>query len=45
MSGCVVVGIDGSAESDAALQWALEEARWRDSRLEIVHVWQPPDPG
>jgi nucleotide-binding universal stress UspA family protein len=42
MSGCVVVGTDGSPESDAALEWALAEARCRDSRLEIVHAWQPP---
>jgi nucleotide-binding universal stress UspA family protein len=36
------VGIDGSAGSGAALQWALDEARARGARLDIVHVWHYP---
>ncbi|MFN8222160.1 MAG: universal stress protein [Gaiellales bacterium] len=35
----VVVGVDGSAESLSALQFAAEEARLRDAQLEIVYVW------
>lgn len=40
--GTIVVGIDGSAGSDAALQWALAEARLRGSSLRVVHAYQPP---
>ena len=36
----VVVGIDISESSDAAAQWALEEARRRGVALTVVHVWQ-----
>lgn len=38
----VVVGIDGSKHSIAALEWAVEEARMRRARLRVVHAWQPP---
>ncbi len=38
----IVVGIDGSEESKAALRWAIEEARYRDATVEVVHVHQPP---
>ena len=38
--GTIVVGIDGSPGSDAALRWALDEARLRGSRLRAVHVYQ-----
>ncbi len=34
----IVVGFDGSAISLAALKWATEEARSRDSELWVVHV-------
>lgn len=34
----IVVGFDGSAVSLAALDWAAEEARTRDSELWVVHV-------
>ena len=37
-TGPVVVGIDGSEASLAALQRALREARWRDVDLHVVHV-------
>ena len=44
--GRVVVGVDGSAVSKAALAWALEEARVRHATLEVVIAWsyldQPP---
>jgi nucleotide-binding universal stress UspA family protein len=39
--GPVVVGIDGSAHSAAALRWAIAEARRRDAPLMAVHAWQP----
>jgi nucleotide-binding universal stress UspA family protein len=38
----VLVGVSGSTASLIALQWAAEEARHRQARLEVVLVWQPP---
>jgi nucleotide-binding universal stress UspA family protein len=38
--GTIVVGVDGSPGSDAALRWALDEARLRDSKLRVVHVYE-----
>jgi nucleotide-binding universal stress UspA family protein len=38
----VVVGVDGSRESRAALRFALEEARLRGARLRVVHAWLVP---
>ena len=38
----IVVGVDGSAGSDAALRWAAGEARLRGSSLRIVHVYHLP---
>jgi nucleotide-binding universal stress UspA family protein len=38
----IVVGVDGSAPSQAALEWALEEAVLRHARLEVVHAWSFP---
>ncbi|MCU1626669.1 MAG: UspA protein [Pseudonocardia sp.] len=35
----VVVGVEGSAESDAALGYAFEEANARGVRLVAVHAW------
>ena len=37
----VVVGIDGSAESLAALRWALKEATRREVPAEVVHCYLP----
>jgi nucleotide-binding universal stress UspA family protein len=37
----VVVGVDGSPEADAALGFAVEEARLRSARLRIVCAWEP----
>lgn len=35
----IVVGIDGSPQSAAALSWAIEEARLRGLGLQIVHAF------
>jgi nucleotide-binding universal stress UspA family protein len=37
----VLVGVDGSAASLAALRWAADEARLRQSPLQIVGAWDP----
>lgn len=38
----IVVGIDGSAGSDAALRWALAEARLRAVPVRAVNAYQSP---
>ncbi|RSM38143.1 universal stress protein [Amycolatopsis balhimycina DSM 5908] len=38
-AGPVLVGTDGSADSEAAIAFACEEARLRDTRLIAVHTW------
>jgi nucleotide-binding universal stress UspA family protein len=38
----IVVGIDGSDESKAALGWAVEEARIRHATVTVVHAWTLP---
>jgi nucleotide-binding universal stress UspA family protein len=40
--GKVVVGVDGSPDARRALVWALEEAAFRDSILEVVYAWRMP---
>lgn len=35
----VVVGVDCSPASDTTLDWALETAARRGSRVDVVHVW------
>jgi nucleotide-binding universal stress UspA family protein len=35
----IVVGVDGSDESKAALRWAVEEARLRHARIQALHAW------
>jgi nucleotide-binding universal stress UspA family protein len=40
--GRIVVGVDGSAGSRAALRWAHAEAELRACPLEVVTVWQFP---
>ncbi|HYS37240.1 MAG TPA: universal stress protein, partial [Pseudonocardiaceae bacterium] len=40
--GRVVVGVDGSPGSLAALRYALREARRLAATLIPVHAWQPP---
>jgi nucleotide-binding universal stress UspA family protein len=46
MSEAIVVGVDGSGASNAALQWAAEEARLRSASLVAVYAWSfiPPQP-
>jgi nucleotide-binding universal stress UspA family protein len=42
----VVVGVDGSADSTAALSWALAFAGEHGSALRLVHAWNPTaEPG
>lgn len=43
-NGVVVVGVDGSDGSRAALEFALEEAALRTMRLRVVTAFDPPDP-
>jgi nucleotide-binding universal stress UspA family protein len=38
----IVVGVDGSETSRAALRWAAQEARAHDSELHVVHAWDMP---
>jgi nucleotide-binding universal stress UspA family protein len=38
----IVVGIDGSANAQSALEWAVGEARARHGRLRVVHSWSTP---
>jgi len=40
----IVVGVDGSKESQRALDWAVDEARLRDATLHVVHAWHIPQP-
>jgi nucleotide-binding universal stress UspA family protein len=44
MAGTIVVGVDGSAPSLAALRWAADEARLREARLVAVYAWTHPPP-
>jgi nucleotide-binding universal stress UspA family protein len=39
----IVVGVDGSVASNAALRWALDEARLCGVRLEAVHAFASPE--
>jgi nucleotide-binding universal stress UspA family protein len=41
--GRIVVGVDGSAGSTAALGWAANEASIRNVTLVVVSVWHPAD--
>ena len=38
----IVVGVDGSKNSIAALRFALAEARVRGSEVEVIHAWRMP---
>ena len=42
--GRIVVGIDGSAGSEAALEWAIDEALRSGAELVLVHGWHYPYP-
>ncbi|MFI7103061.1 universal stress protein [Streptomyces sp. NPDC050161] len=35
----VIVAVDGSADSERALRWAVDAARLRGAVLQVVHVW------
>lgn len=39
----ILVGFDGSADSLAALDWAIAEARLRDLAVVACHAWHWPD--
>jgi nucleotide-binding universal stress UspA family protein len=39
----IVVGVDGSDGSKAALDWAAKEASRRNIKLVVVSVWHPSD--
>ncbi len=41
-NGSIIVGVDGSPESNNALRWAVEEAKLRGVRLKAVHCWLYP---
>lgn len=41
----IVVGVDGSAGSDRAVAWALDEARVHGDRVVLVHSWEFPSFG
>jgi nucleotide-binding universal stress UspA family protein len=38
----VVVGYDGSEDSQAAMEYAVEQARSRKARLHVVYAWRMP---
>lgn len=38
----LIVGVDGSPGSAAALAWAVADAAARDAVVEVVHAWEPP---
>ena len=38
----VLVGVDGSTGSRAALTWGASEAADHGAELVVVHVWEPP---
>lgn len=44
LPGPVVVGVDGSPESEAATAIAFDEASWRGVDLVAVHAWIDNDP-
>jgi nucleotide-binding universal stress UspA family protein len=40
----IVVGVDGSAGSKAALRWAIDEGKLRNEPVQIVHCWNVVPP-
>ncbi|WP_433306196.1 universal stress protein [Actinoplanes sp. CA-030573] len=40
-AGPVVVGVDGSAQSEEALAFAAEQAAARDTGLRVIRAWKP----
>ena len=45
VEGLVVVGVDGSETSVAALEWALEDSALRGGRCRAIRACRHPDPG
>lgn len=43
-AGPVVVGVDGSAAAQAALEFGFEEAELRGTAVHALHTYQPPPP-
>jgi nucleotide-binding universal stress UspA family protein len=41
-TGTIVVGVDGSAPSRQALEWALRQAEYEGAEVLAVHAWQMP---
>ena len=41
----IVVGVDGSEASKAALRWATEQAHALGTEVVAVHAWEPARPG
>jgi nucleotide-binding universal stress UspA family protein len=39
LCGVIIVGVDGSNQSSAALEWAAREARVRNDALRVVCAW------
>lgn len=42
-SGRIVVGVDGSAASGAALDWALRQGKLAGTPVEMIAAWQYPN--
>jgi len=40
--GTIVVGVDGSEHAERALEWAIDEAKFRNARLRLVSAWHIP---
>jgi nucleotide-binding universal stress UspA family protein len=38
----IIVGVDGSAASRAALAWAVRDARANEAEIRVLHVWDQP---
>jgi len=38
----IVVGVDGSEAAQAALEWAIDEARRRNAVVEAIQAWHQP---
>jgi nucleotide-binding universal stress UspA family protein len=38
----IVVGVDGTARSRDAVQWAVEQGRGTDAAVHLVHAWHVP---
>jgi nucleotide-binding universal stress UspA family protein len=44
VTGAVLVGVDGSPQSDAAFGFAFDEAERRGTTVTALHAWEPPGP-